>query len=163
MLVWINGPFGIGKTATACALREVAHRRDRGARIYDPEILGCVLQRIIPAAWRPRDFRAQASWRWLTRGAVAAGRLGLGLWIVPMTIDDPQLLETLTGGRLDRVVQLTAPRSVVEHRIRRRQVATAWCLEHLERWPADPALGRPIDTHERTPEEVAEAILTALG
>ena len=46
MLVWINGPFGGGKTATAYELE----RRLPGSVVCDPEHLGFGLRRMIPAA-----------------------------------------------------------------------------------------------------------------
>lgn len=158
MLIWINGPFGIGKTTTARAVRDEARRRGLEARIYDPEIPGFLLQRAIPHRLRPADFREQASWQWATRAAVRLGSLR-GLLIVPQTIDDPELLRALTSDRLDRVVQLVAPRSVVEARIRERGIALDWCLDHLATWPDLDALGARVGTVDRNPPDVAADIL----
>ena len=49
MLVWINGPFGGGKTATAYEL----HRRLPGSAVCDPEHVGFGMRRMLrpnPAA-----------------------------------------------------------------------------------------------------------------
>ncbi|MEO0606150.1 MAG: ATP-binding protein, partial [Myxococcota bacterium] len=99
MLLWINGPFGIGKTSTALTLRDTARNRGVRARIYDPEIFGMILQRFVPRALRPADFREQPSWRVATRVAVEVGTKLPDLSIVPMTIDDPRLLASLVGDR----------------------------------------------------------------
>jgi hypothetical protein len=48
MLVWINGPFGGGKTATAYELS----RRLPGSVVCDPEHVGFGMRRMLPAALR---------------------------------------------------------------------------------------------------------------
>jgi len=56
MLLWINGPFGGGKSSTARELRD----RLPGSLICDPEHLGFGLQRMLPTGFRRdfQDFRA---------------------------------------------------------------------------------------------------------
>ncbi len=56
MLLWINGPFGGGKTQTAFEL----HRRVPGSVVCDPEEVGFGLHRMIPRELRPdfQDFPA---------------------------------------------------------------------------------------------------------
>ena len=58
MLVWINGPFGVGKTQTAHELQ----RRLPGSVICDPEQIGFGLHRAMPATLRG-DFQDLAAWR----------------------------------------------------------------------------------------------------
>jgi hypothetical protein len=62
MLLWINGPFGGGKTATAYEL----NRRLPGSVVCDPEHVGFGMRRMLPAALRgtSRTFRPGgiASW-----------------------------------------------------------------------------------------------------
>ena len=48
MLVWINGPFGGGKTATADEL----HRRLPGSAVCDPEHVGFGMRRMLPPPLR---------------------------------------------------------------------------------------------------------------
>jgi hypothetical protein len=52
MLVWINGPFGGGKTAAGFEL----HRRLPGSVVCDPEFVGYGLHRMRPAGQRG-DFQ----------------------------------------------------------------------------------------------------------
>jgi hypothetical protein len=40
VIVWLNGTFGAGKTATAAALVPLIHR----ARLFDPETVGYMLR-----------------------------------------------------------------------------------------------------------------------
>ena len=58
MLVWINGPFGGGKTATAYELA----RRVAGSVVCDPEHVGFGLHRAMPRALRG-DFQDLRAWR----------------------------------------------------------------------------------------------------
>jgi hypothetical protein len=48
VLVWVNGPFGGGKTATALELQ----RRLPGGIVCDPEHLGFGLRRMLPPTVR---------------------------------------------------------------------------------------------------------------
>ena len=56
MLIWINGPFGGGKTVTAYELR----RRLPGSVVCDPEHVGFGLRRMLPPPLRG-DFRGSAA------------------------------------------------------------------------------------------------------
>jgi hypothetical protein len=56
VLVWINGPFGGGKTATAFELQ----RRLPGSIVCDPEHLGFALHRMLPPALRTNFQDLQA-------------------------------------------------------------------------------------------------------
>ncbi len=58
MLLWINGPFGGGKTQTAYGL----HRRLRGSVVCDPEHVGFDLHRMTPPSLRG-DFQDLPAWR----------------------------------------------------------------------------------------------------
>jgi hypothetical protein len=58
VLLWINGPFGGGKTATAYEL----HRRLDQSVVCDPEHLGYGLHRMLPPDLRT-NFQSFAAWR----------------------------------------------------------------------------------------------------
>jgi hypothetical protein len=58
MLVWINGPFGGGKTQTAYELQ----RRLARSVVCDPEHLGFGLRRMMPAQLRG-NFQDLQAWR----------------------------------------------------------------------------------------------------
>ncbi|MQY36277.1 Tunicamycin resistance protein [Streptomyces sp. RB17] len=84
MLLWINGPFGGGKTQTAHEI----HRRLPGSVICDPEHAGFGLRRMLPPGLRG-DFQDLAAWR---QGVVEVLDLALtrhdGVVIVPMTVTE---------------------------------------------------------------------------
>ena len=52
-LLWINGPCGVGKTATASEL----NRRLPGSVVCDPEHVGYGMLRMLPRSLRPRWHR----------------------------------------------------------------------------------------------------------
>jgi hypothetical protein len=121
MLLWINGPFGGGKTQTAHEIR----RRLPGSVICDPEHAGFGLRRMLPPELRG-DFQELVSWR---QGVVEVLDLALtrheGVVIAPMTVTDSGHF-TETVGRLRelghdvRHFTLLAERGTVLKRLRER-------------------------------------------
>ncbi|MEU2601072.1 AAA family ATPase [Streptomyces hirsutus] len=130
MLLWINGPFGGGKTQTAHEIR----RRLPGSVICDPEHVGFGLHRMLPPELRGargqkplmEDFQELASWR---QGVVEVLDLVLtrhdGVVIVPMTVTDPDCFAETVGrlreiGHDVRHFALLAERETVLRRLRER-------------------------------------------
>lgn len=129
MLIWVNGPFGGGKTQVAHELR----RRAQGSVVCDPELVGFGLQRMTPPELRG-DFQDLASWR---AGAHEVLHHALttypGHVIVPMTLIEPSYFEEVVGrlrgdGHRVHHFALLADRSVVLRRLRERAVG-----RHLQR------------------------------
>jgi hypothetical protein len=93
VLLWINGPFGGGKTQTAYALK----RRLPDAVVCDPEWVGFGLHRMVPAHLR-NDFQEFAAWR---QGVFEVLDLTLrrhdGPVIAPMTVIEPQYFAETVG------------------------------------------------------------------
>src|SRR5215469_13649682 len=81
-LLWINGPCGVGKTATAFELR----RRLPGSVVCDPEYVGLGMHRMLPRALRA-DYQDLPPWRHSVQYLLAR-TLGShpGPVIVPMTL-----------------------------------------------------------------------------
>ncbi|GAA0931615.1 AAA family ATPase [Streptomyces thermoalcalitolerans] len=121
MLLWINGPFGGGKTQTAYEI----HRRLPGSVVCDPEHVGFGLHRTLPPALRG-DFRELVSWR---QGVVEVLDLALtrhkGVVIAPMTVTDSGHFAETVGrlrelGHDVRHFTLLAGRGTVLRRLRER-------------------------------------------
>ncbi|MFE0510505.1 AAA family ATPase [Streptomyces sp. NPDC058964] len=121
MLLWINGPFGGGKTQTAHEIQ----RRLPGSVICDPEHAGFGLRRMLPPELRG-DFQDLVSWR---QGVVEVLDLALakhdGTVIVPMTVTDREYFAETVGrlGELGHDVRhftLLAERGTVVGRLRER-------------------------------------------
>ncbi|MCQ9132047.1 MULTISPECIES: AAA family ATPase [Streptomyces] len=121
MLLWINGPFGGGKTQTAHEIR----RRLPGSVVCDPEHAGFGLRRMLPPDLRG-DFQDLAAWR---QGVVEVLDLALGahegVVIAPMTVTDPRYFDETVGrlrelGHDVRHFTLLAERETVLRRLRER-------------------------------------------
>ncbi|MFD5269093.1 AAA family ATPase [Streptomyces sp. NPDC058335] len=121
MLLWINGPFGGGKTQTAHEIR----RRLPGSVVCDPEHAGFGLRRMLPPDLRG-DFQDLVSWR---QGVVEVLDLALrkhdGVVMVPMTVTDPRYFAETVGrlgemGHDVRHFTLLAQRETVVKRLRER-------------------------------------------
>jgi hypothetical protein len=96
MPLWINGPFGGGKTRTAYELQW----RLRGSVVCDPEHVGFGQHRMTPPSLRG-DFQDLPAWR---QGVYEVLDLALerheGTAIVPMTVVEPEYFaQTVVGGR----------------------------------------------------------------
>ncbi|MEU6365479.1 AAA family ATPase [Streptomyces sp. NPDC046931] len=121
MLLWINGPFGGGKTQTAHEIQ----RRLPGSVICDPEHAGFGLRRMLPPGLRG-DFQDLVSWR---QGVVEVLDLALskhdGVVIAPMTVTDSGYFAETVGrlrerGHDVRHFALLAARETVLERLRER-------------------------------------------
>ncbi|MEU5595481.1 ATP-binding protein [Streptomyces sp. NPDC020298] len=119
MLLWINGPFGGGKTQTAHEIR----RRLPGSVICDPEHAGFGLHRMLPPGLRG-NFQDLAAWR---QGVVEVLDLALtghdGVIIAPMTVTDSGHFAETVGrlrelGHDVRHFTLLAERGTVLKRLR---------------------------------------------
>jgi hypothetical protein len=185
MLLWINGPFGGGKSATA---REL-HRRLPGSVICDPEQLGFGLQRMLPAGLRRDfpDFQDLPAWR---RGVCEVLDLVLrsadGPVIAPMTLIEPAYFAEVIGGLAEtghdvRHFALLADARLIERRLRERAVVHAiqrlrgrdvplfretfamrklgLCLSRL----GQPEFAVQLRTDDLTVAQVAEAVAGSAG
>lgn len=168
MMVFLNGPFGIGKTTTARLLVE----RIPHARLYDPELVGAFLRAILGKLERVSDYQDFRLWPRLTvevaRLLRVTSRRSL---VIPMTIARRDRFDFITS-RLRRLdpdllcVRLTAPREVLMQRISGSSEGQQWRLDHVDEGMAlsrDPELGREIRTEGRTPSEVADELVAILA
>ena len=121
MLLWINGPFGGGKTQTAHELQ----RRLPGSVVCDPEDVGFGLRRMVPPQLRG-DFQDLPAWR---QGVYEVLDLALskhdGTVIAPMTVVEPAYFRETVGrlrerGHDVRHFALLAERETVLRRLRER-------------------------------------------
>ena len=167
VLVWINGPFGGGKTATAYELE----RRLPGSVVCDPEHLGFGLRRMLPPALRA-DFQSLRAWRSGVHEVLdLAARDHPGPVIVPMTLVDLGYFAEIIGRLRDdghdvRHFALLADRATVLRRLNRR--GFGFGLRH-ERWAVDrlddclarlrePEFAEHIHTDQQTVPQVADTI-----
>jgi len=172
MLLWINGPCGGGKTATAYEL----NRRLPGSVVCDPEHVGFGMRRMLPAALR-RDFQDLPAWR---HSVVELLCLTLAAYdgpvIVPMTLVNSDYFHEIIGSLRDdgfavHHSALLAEPAVVRRRLARRSLGTelkrgSWAIDHLseylERLRA-PEFAQHIHTDQQSVAQVADAIARSAG
>lgn len=168
MLIWINGPNGIGKTQVAFELRH----RVPGSLVVDPEHLGFGIRRTLPEPLRT-DFRELPLWR---EGTLTLLREVLehteAPVIVPMTVLDPSTLEEILDPlRADghRVVHmaLLASERVLRRRIRGRgESARGFAAQQGRTSLAvlrSPRFEHHLDTGDLTIGTVAERVAERAG
>ncbi len=172
MLLWINGPFGGGKTATAHEL----NRRLPGSVVCNPEHVGFGMRRMLPAALRG-NFQDLPTWR---HSVVELLRLTLAAWdgpvIVPMTLVNSGYFQEIIGSLRDDGVPvhhftLLAEPATVRRRLGRRSLGFerkqgSWAAnhlsEHLQRLRA-PEFAQHIHTDQQAIAQVADAIASSAG
>jgi predicted kinase len=163
LVVWINGAFGVGKTAVADQIVGLLP----GAIVFDPEPHGDLLRRALPAGEQPDDFQDLQAWRELTRVVVASlARTRAGVVVVPMTLVDDTYFDEIVG-RLRREgvrllhLSLVASPQVVTARLRARPRNNDWALDRVERCAsalAGERFAEHLDASDATPREIAARI-----
>ncbi|MFJ5549146.1 AAA family ATPase [Streptomyces sp. NPDC093225] len=176
-VVWINGPFGCGKSTVTRHLAALLP----GALVVDPEDVGHMLWRQLPGALREEEFELEPLWAPLTRLLVerCARTYGRPV-VVPMTVSRLPVFEQLVGGLrrggLDvRHFTLLADPATIRERLRRRMAERSeppdewgelsWegrqlarCLETL----TGPEFGTHLWTAGKPPEDVARELAAQL-
>jgi len=172
MLLWINGPFGGGKTATAFELR----RRLPGSVVCDPELVGFGMHRMLPRALRT-DYQDLPPWRGSVRYLLAhTARSHPGPVIVPMTLINAAYFDEIIGGlRADganvRHFSLLAERGTILRRIGERGWLFGlrhdrWAVDHLDLCLdrlCQPEFAEHVPTDGRSVAQVADAIAASAG
>lgn len=170
MLLWINGPFGGGKTHAA----DEIGRRLAGSITCDPEHLGYGLHSMMPRQLRS-DFQDLVAWRQGTREVLDfLLREHRGTVIVPMTVIEPAYLTEILGPLADdghevRHYTLLAERATIVRRLRgrslpfRRDVHAESrlddCLDRL----GDDAFAEHVRTDQLSIAQTAERIAASAG
>jgi hypothetical protein len=171
VIIWLNGPFGVGKTTTARALVQQLRR----AMIFDPEVFGIALRHTVADFETTADFQDLRAWPALVfETARVLHTTYARTLIVPLTVLDPAAADALAAGlaRVDSPClrfRLIAPEAVLRARILDRPDAEGphtWCLDHLEaglRLMSTASFGAAVPTQQRSPEDVARFIAAAVA
>ncbi|MFE3625989.1 AAA family ATPase [Streptomyces goshikiensis] len=172
MIVWLNGPFGGGKTQTAHELL----RRLPGSVVCDPEHVGFGLHRMTPPALRG-DFQDLPAWRQgVFEVLELAARNHPGVVLVPMTVTEPAYFAQTVGrlrerGHDVRHFALLARRETVLRRLRERGLGRGLkregfavsrldgCLEALRA----PEFAERLATDGLTVPQVADRVAAGAG
>lgn len=169
MILWLNGPFGVGKTQTAHELK----LRLPGSFILDPEEVGFVIRKLTPPHKTRSDFQDYSLWReMVTKILLEADKDSPHPIIVPMTLVSPVYFDEIIGNlrQADVVIVHTAlivSRHTLLNRLKQRgDNATSWGAKQIDRCLSglnqlDPA--DHLQTDDMTISEVAEHIARRAG
>jgi hypothetical protein len=168
VIIWLNGTFGAGKTATAAELLPLVP----GARLFDPETVGSMLRANL-ADHPVRDFQHWPPWRPLVVAAAIelARYTGEHLIAAQTVLSRDYLAEISAGLRAAGLpvfhILLDASEGVLRRRIEASDEGRQWRLGHL----AECGLARPwlrqeadlvLDTAAPTAAQSARQIASAL-
>lgn len=170
MIIMLNGPFGVGKSTIA----ELLHDRLPHAMIYDPEIIGAALRTLTDGVRDPLeetdDYQDLVLWPHLT--VLVATQLHQRYQrhlIVPMTIVHPDYWSVITAGftsiapPLYHFCLVASPATVHARLCARDGGSNEWAWrksqDYIPRFN-DERFQIHIDTEERSPEAIAQVILT---
>ena len=168
-VIWVNGAFGVGKTAVA----ELLVEQIEDATLVDPELIGEMLRQFAPAASQTADWQDMPAWRSLTREALASlARDRHAPLVVPMTIVRVDYLDETVGalrasGIDVRHFTLVASRETVLARLVARDVDdNQWARDQVARCVdalSDPRFAEHVDAEARKSADVASDILARLA
>ena len=134
-MLWLNGPFGVGKTSVALKLRA----RLPHSFILDPEELGFALRKLTPPQKQLEDFQDYPLWREMVLKTLLHAYEPDTTLIVSMTLVDPGYFEEVVSGLraeglpMNHVV-LTASKETILQRLESRgHDRRSWPAEQLER------------------------------
>ena len=171
LILLLNGAFGVGKTTVARAVVS----RIPGALLFDPEIAGIGLQRLTRLVGRSKDdFQDFAAWRKLTITGLRVARYQWTSIIVPMAISNTSYLDELRDGIGQfepRVLHycLVAPKEIVHSRLKLRgsnPVQHSWQFRRASECcdaHTSAAFAEHVDATNRTPDEIASALVTVIS
>jgi AAA domain len=172
MLLWINGPSGVGKTATADEL----NRRLPGSVVCDPGPVGGSMRRMLPPSLR-RFWQEIPAWR---HAVLELLRMTLaehdGPVIAPAALVDSGHFREIVGSlrddgfRVHHFALLAEPETVVR-RLRARSLGLEprtqpWEVRVLDGWLAQlsrPEFAQQVHTDHRTVAQVADIISRSAG
>ena len=170
-VIWLNGAFGVGKTTVAHALAAELP----GALIVDPEDIGRMLRRIIPAAVSTADFQDVPSWRRLTVATIESLLRDHPVpLIVPMTVVDPVYFDE-TVGRLRQAgitvhhfTLAASPKTIRRRLLWRVSVpwATWWAWRRVPRCTSALRQSRfatHVDTENRSVPDIVATVISELA
>ncbi|MBH0128827.1 AAA family ATPase [Salinibacterium sp. NK8237] len=171
MIIWLNGPFGAGKTTTVLELQKALP----AAVVFDPEEIGFMLRHALGGALPDGDFQELGPWRRLTIAAIKeVSDYFESDVIVPQSVLVERYWDELRSGLaaagLDcRSVTLHTAKEELERRITNDEFTTGareWRLNHIDSYEtATPWLRATtvvIDTTDITPEHVAAKVVQAV-
>ncbi|MFJ6136257.1 AAA family ATPase [Kitasatospora sp. NPDC092286] len=174
MIVFVNGPFGVGKSTTVGILADDLP----DALVIDPEKVGHMLWSQLPDRMRTEEFELEPVWPPLTRCLIEeAARAYSRTLFVPMTIARTTVFAQVVGtlreqGQEVHHFTLLADAATIRDRLRARGEGPdkwgelSWEGLQVERCLAalsEPLFATHLETAERSARAVADEILSLTG
>ena len=168
-IIWINGPFGVGKTTLARNLAAAIGQ----SIILDPERLGFMLWNQIPAVFHAGEMECEPVWR-KTLLCMLQSTAQTYDWpiIVPMMIARPQVHDEIIGGlaqaevSISQFTLLAEPKSLLARLQARGDGPGSWharqvarCVDELRH----PRYAEHVDTTAMFPRDVVQHLVTRLS
>ena len=168
-IIWINGPFGVGKTTVAEYLQAALP----GSFLFDPEEIGYVIRKLTPAEGKIDDFQDYPLWREMVMKTLShsANYLQAPL-IVPMTLVERDYFDAIIpalrakGLTVHHVILLASKSNILNRLQSRGDDETTWAAKQLERCLEglnQLATADLLWTDDRNVEESAKEILRRFG
>jgi deoxyadenosine/deoxycytidine kinase len=164
MIIFLNGPFGIGKTTVGKLLQ----LRLENSILFDPEEIGFMLRNVLCELDPVTDFQDYTLWRQLIPivAELLQKKYERSL-ILPMTIWRPEYFDQVLSGlqAVDSpvyVYTLIARPEILRERILSRDFAVEWSLERMDQWLHNfkrMDLGTTKDTSDMSPSVVVNTII----
>ena len=178
MIIWINGPFGGGKTTLSKALVD----RIPNSVIFDPEQIGFIIHKTVPES-RIEDFQNFPMWREhvILFAKNLEKQFGKNL-IIPMTLVNPEYIKEIHAGlkstgskfyhyflEIDETTlrKRITDQVMVPQNAERDQEIRHWrldqvtrCLNATQSMPKDTIF---LNSGHSSPKDLAEKILDSLG
>ena len=166
MIIWISGPYGVGKSTIAEYLSSIID----GARIFDAEEVGNAVRENYPDCPYGAVFEDYPLWGefcyQLLKDVHESFHVDL---IVPMSLirrDSFRIIEKLRNEGIDtKLVILDASYQTVHDRILARgEKEDCWCMENIEpsRSGSRALPGCVVPTDHRSVEEIGALVLACL-
>jgi 2-phosphoglycerate kinase len=164
MIIWLNGPVGVGKNVVAYEL----NRRLSGSLLYRPDNVGVLLKKQLPAELLLANFQDYPEWRqWNYQLLRKISLQTKQTVIVPMRLANANYFDEIIGKlqaeQIDvRHYTLTASPDVLKKRLQKRgDLHNQFMLSKIQGHEQDaPEIEFPkiIDTSELTVPEIADQI-----
>ncbi len=177
MIIWINGPFGSGKTTLSEKLKDSIDN----AIVFDPEHVGFLIHRFVPEA-RNTDFQKFSMWRRLVVSFILEFQAEFKKdLIIPMTLVEPLFLDKIysaleNAGQKIHHFFLNVEEPTLRERITKQVMSNdvtkdneirKWRLDQVSRCLAATKLMPPstvfLNSGENSPDELLKKILNLLA
>lgn len=172
MILFISGPFGVGKTSVVKVIVE----KTPNAMVYYPEVIGSALRGVLGPVKKVNDSEYYALWRKLVVVVVARmlRAASARTSVIPMTVWRRDYFDPIVAGLRRVDTDLWCFRLTASERELTRRIASdtedagayGWRMSHLGvslGASRDPAFGAEVPTDGLTPTEVAGRILESAG